>query len=208
MCFTEENGLPPRKHDLFSVLEQKNETSVFAQSRLFHLAEVDNTVPAGAKEHGAVQPTFAVRERALDENLAAGKMADRKILVGFEKRNVLDPHEHVRFFLDCHYKRHVQHDPCQPIAALNGRQSLTAGDVNRAALVDQIQQARETLLQSAPVERDRFVSHLYQARRAYRRTCETAAKSATPTLATNRPGKRQKRSARLWSEELGGVSKN
>jgi hypothetical protein len=29
----------------------------------------------------------------------------------------------------------------------------------------------------APVERDRFVSHLYQARRHYRRTCETAGKS-------------------------------
>src|SRR4029077_20399371 len=34
-----------------------------------------------------------------------------------------------------------------------------------------------TLLQSAPVERDRFVSHLYQSRREYRRTCETAGKS-------------------------------
>ena len=55
--------------------------------------------------------------------------------------------------------------------------------MNRTALIDQIQQARETLeklltlLQSAPVERDRFVSHLYQARREYRRTCETAGKS-------------------------------
>jgi hypothetical protein len=44
-------------------------------------------------------------------------------------------------------------------------------DINRAALIDQIQQARETLekllalLQSAPVERGRFVSPLYQARR-------------------------------------------
>jgi hypothetical protein len=28
-----------------------------------------------------------------------------------------------------------------------------------------------------PVERDRFVSHLYQSRRADRRTCETAGKS-------------------------------
>ena len=34
-----------------------------------------------------------------------------------------------------------------------------------------------TLLQSAPVERDRFVSHLYQSRREYRRTRETAGKS-------------------------------
>jgi hypothetical protein len=55
--------------------------------------------------------------------------------------------------------------------------------MNRTALIDQIQQARETLekllslLQSAPVERDRFVSHLYQSRRKYRRTCETAGKS-------------------------------
>ena len=49
--------------------------------------------------------------------------------------------------------------------------------MNRAALVDQIQQARETLLQSAPVERDRFVSHLYQSRREYQRTCEIAGKS-------------------------------
>jgi hypothetical protein len=56
-------------------------------------------------------------------------------------------------------------------------------DMNRTVLIDQIQQARETLeklltlLQSTPVERDRFVSHLYQARREYRRTCETAGKS-------------------------------
>ena len=57
------------------------------------MAEVDNTVPASAKEHGAVQPTFAVREKAPDENLAVGKMGDRKIPVGFEKRNVLNPHD-------------------------------------------------------------------------------------------------------------------
>ena len=55
--------------------------------------------------------------------------------------------------------------------------------VNRATLIDQIQQARKTLeklltlLQSVPVARDRFVSHLYQSRREYRRTCETAGKS-------------------------------
>ena len=55
--------------------------------------------------------------------------------------------------------------------------------MNRAALIDQIQQTRETLeklltlLQSAPVERDRFVSHLYQSRRAYRRACETTGRS-------------------------------
>jgi hypothetical protein len=55
--------------------------------------------------------------------------------------------------------------------------------MNRAALIDQMQQAVETLeklltpLQSTLVERDRFVSHLYQARREYRRACETAGKS-------------------------------
>ena len=55
--------------------------------------------------------------------------------------------------------------------------------MNRTVLIDQIQETREilekllALLQSAPVERDRFVSHLYQSRRAYRRACETAGKS-------------------------------
>jgi hypothetical protein len=55
--------------------------------------------------------------------------------------------------------------------------------MNRAVLIDQIEQARVSLekllrlLQSAPLERDRFVSHLYQAQREYRRTCETAGKS-------------------------------
>ena len=49
--------------------------------------------------------------------------------------------------------------------------------------IDQIQQARETFeklltrLRTAPVGRDRFVSHLYQSRREYRRACETAGKS-------------------------------
>ena len=55
--------------------------------------------------------------------------------------------------------------------------------MNRGALIAQIEQARGTLeklltlLQSAPVERDRFVSHLYQSRREHRGTCETAGKS-------------------------------
>ncbi len=55
--------------------------------------------------------------------------------------------------------------------------------VNRRTLIDQIQQTRETLeklltlLRSTPVARDRFVTHLYQSRREYRRTCETAGKS-------------------------------
>ena len=34
-----------------------------------------------------------------------------------------------------------------------------------------------TLLQSIPVGRDQFVSHLYQSRREFRRSCEIAGKS-------------------------------
>ena len=55
--------------------------------------------------------------------------------------------------------------------------------MNRTALIDQIQEARAilekllALLKSTPVERDRFVSHLYQSRREYGRTCENAGKS-------------------------------
>ena len=55
--------------------------------------------------------------------------------------------------------------------------------MSRMALIDQIQQARElsknllTLLQLESLECDRFVSHLYQSRKEYRRTCETAGKS-------------------------------
>ena len=55
--------------------------------------------------------------------------------------------------------------------------------MDRTTLIERIEEARQilekllTLLQSAPVERDRFVSYLYQARREYRRTCETAGKS-------------------------------
>jgi hypothetical protein len=56
------------------------------------LAEVDNTVPAGAKEHGAVQPALAVLEGAPNEKLAVRKMDERKIPVGFQKRNVLGSH--------------------------------------------------------------------------------------------------------------------
>ena len=56
-------------------------------------------------------------------------------------------------------------------------------DMNRVTLTERIEEARKvsekllTLLQTAPVERDRFVSHLYLSRREYRRTCETAGKS-------------------------------
>ena len=57
------------------------------------MAQVDNTVPPGAKEDGTVQPTLAVPERAPNEKLAVRKMDERKIPVGFEKRNVLNPHD-------------------------------------------------------------------------------------------------------------------
>ena len=73
-CRTEESGLPPRKHDLFSVLEQKNEVSVIAQTWLFHVAEVDNTASAGSKEGGTVQTALTVLEGAPHEKLAVGKM--------------------------------------------------------------------------------------------------------------------------------------
>ena len=55
--------------------------------------------------------------------------------------------------------------------------------MNRAALVEQIQEAKKTLeklltrFQSAPIERDRFVPHFYRAQGEHRRTCKTAGKS-------------------------------
>ncbi len=56
-------------------------------------------------------------------------------------------------------------------------------DMNRAILIERMEEAKAvlervlTLLKSAPPEPDRFVSHLYQSRKEYRRTCETAGKS-------------------------------
>ena len=73
-CLTEESALSPRKRDLFSVLEQKNEASVIAQSWLFDLAEVDNTASAGSKEGGTVQTALTLLEGAPHEKLAVGKM--------------------------------------------------------------------------------------------------------------------------------------
>ena len=83
--------MPPRKHDLFSVLEQKNEVSVIAQSWLFDLAEVDNTASAGSKEGGVVQPALAVSEGAPNEKPVIEEMDERIIKARFKKRNVLDP---------------------------------------------------------------------------------------------------------------------
>jgi len=53
--------------------------------------------------------------------------------------------------------------------------------VNRTVLIEQIEEARKALerllalLQSTPVERDRFVSHLYQSRKDWL-VCERAGK--------------------------------
>lgn len=50
-------------------------------------------------------------------------------------------------------------------------------------MIQRIEEARSVLdrllalLQSAPLEGDRFVSHLYQSRREYRRTCEPAGRT-------------------------------
>jgi hypothetical protein len=58
-------------------------------------------------------------------------------------------------------------------------------DMNRVSLTERIEEARTvlekllTLLQSAPLERDQVVVHLYQARREYRQTCETAGSLAS-----------------------------
>ena len=56
-----------------------------------------------------------------------------------------------------------------------------------------------TLLQSAPIERDRFVSHLYQSRREYRRACETAGKSGKRIERCVIPSSR---SPRAWASRV------
>ena len=60
---------------------------------MFHVAEVDYTTTAGAKEDGAVQPALAVFEGAPNEKLVIQEMDERIITARFEKRNVLDPHD-------------------------------------------------------------------------------------------------------------------
>jgi hypothetical protein len=49
-CRTEENTLPTRKQNLFSVPQKKTEASIFEETWLLHLAEIDDTITAGAKE--------------------------------------------------------------------------------------------------------------------------------------------------------------
>ena len=60
---------------------------------MFHVTEVDYTVPAGAKEDGAVQPALAVSEGAPNEKPVIQEMDERTITARFEKRNVLDPND-------------------------------------------------------------------------------------------------------------------
>jgi hypothetical protein len=60
---------------------------------LFHVAEVDYTAPACAKEDGAVQPALAVSEGAPNEKPVIEEMDERTITARFEKRNVLDAYD-------------------------------------------------------------------------------------------------------------------
>ena len=60
---------------------------------MFHLAEVDYTTPAGAKEGGVVQPALAVSEGAPNEKPVIEEMDERTIKARFKKRNVLDPYD-------------------------------------------------------------------------------------------------------------------
>jgi hypothetical protein len=48
--FAKESALPARKQDLFSILQKKNEASILEETCLLHLAEIDDTITAGAKE--------------------------------------------------------------------------------------------------------------------------------------------------------------
>jgi hypothetical protein len=49
--FTKESALPARKQDLFSIPQKKNKASILEETWLLHLAEIDDTITAGAKEH-------------------------------------------------------------------------------------------------------------------------------------------------------------
>ena len=58
---------------------------------MFHVAEVDYTTAAGAKEGGVVQPALAVSEGAPNEKPVIEEMDERTIKARFKKRDVLDP---------------------------------------------------------------------------------------------------------------------
>ena len=60
---------------------------------MFHVAEVDYTTTAGAKEGGVLQPALAVSEGAPNEKPVIEEMDERTIKARFKKRNVLDAHD-------------------------------------------------------------------------------------------------------------------
>jgi hypothetical protein len=71
---TKESGLSARKCDLLSVLQNENKTSVFAESRSLHVAEVNNRTPVGTEEDRTVESSLKAPERASEENVTVGKM--------------------------------------------------------------------------------------------------------------------------------------
>jgi hypothetical protein len=86
--------------------------------------------------------------------------------------------------------------------------------MNRAALIDQIQETRKTLetlltlLQSAPVERDDSFSHLYQSQRELSdvRACREVRQANRAVRHRKLPDRREhagfKREFRQWEELL------
>ena len=90
---TEESALSARKRDLLSVLQNENKTSVFAESRLLDVAEVNNRTPAGAEEDRIVESLLKAHERASEENVTVGEMYERRISKCFEERNILNTHD-------------------------------------------------------------------------------------------------------------------
>jgi hypothetical protein len=57
------------------------------------LAEIDDTITAGAKEDWAVQPAPNFHEGATNEELVFGEMDERGISERLKNGNVLDPRE-------------------------------------------------------------------------------------------------------------------
>jgi hypothetical protein len=89
----EESALSARKRDLLSVLQNENKTSVFAESRLLDVAEVNNRTPVGAEEHRTVESSLNALERASQENVTVSEMYERRISTCFEERNTLNLHD-------------------------------------------------------------------------------------------------------------------
>ena len=55
---------------------------------MFHVAEVDYTTTAGAKEGGVVQPALAVSEGAPNEKPVIEEMDERTFKARFKKRSI------------------------------------------------------------------------------------------------------------------------